>query len=207
MTALTRRAASAANPEEAGRARPARRSDAEILVRLVHSASHGLAFAVWRDLAAEGEDPWAVGRQRVLRESGGSSWRNARIWERGGAPAGGLIGYPIDAEDPLTPEIPMLFRPLIALENQALGTFYINVLAVLEGFQRRGVARALIEDAAETRAAGRDLSLIVADGNRGARRCYEALGFTPEARAPVAFGLGWSSADRDWILMRREAAR
>ena len=64
----------------------------------------------------------------------------------------------------------------VELENRALGTHYVNVLATYAAFRaprgRDGAA------AAGGRAAGAAaLSLIVADGNATARRLYEGFGF------------------------------
>jgi len=58
--------------------------------------------------------------------------------EVGGQVAGGLVAYRIgDAGQPLD-ELPPMFRPLQALENRALGTHYVNVLATYPAFRRHG---------------------------------------------------------------------
>ena len=43
--------------------------------------------------------------------------------------------------------LPAVFRPLQALENRALGTQYVNVLATYPEFRRRGVATRLLDEA------------------------------------------------------------
>jgi ribosomal protein S18 acetylase RimI-like enzyme len=96
-----------------------------------------------------------------------------------------------------------VFRPLQALENRALGTWYVNVLATYPEFRRRGVARQLLAEA-ERQAAGADLSLIVADRNAGARRLYEAFGFRAAAEEPVV-AEDWESESEAWVLMLRPA--
>ena len=69
--------------------------DAQALAELVDFASEGLALYLWAKIAGPGGDPWAVGRERALRETGGFSYRNAVVLEREGRVAAGLIGYPL----------------------------------------------------------------------------------------------------------------
>lgn len=185
--------------------RDATRDDAPGLTQTVHLASEGFALAMWTEMAGPGGDPWALGRARARRDEGGFSWRNARIAERRGQFAGALIGYALDDEpEEIGADTPEVFRPLLELERQAPGTFYINVLAVSQAHRRCGVARALVEDATE-HAGGRDLSLIVAEGNRDARAAYKATGFADVAGARAVGGFGWAPISGDWVLMRRPA--
>jgi ribosomal protein S18 acetylase RimI-like enzyme len=190
-------------PHEPVEVRPARPGDAADLARFVDLASGGLVREVWAGMAEPGEDLFALGARRAARGEGAFSWRNAAIAEVGGAVAGGLVTYRIaDAPEPLD-EVPPLFRPLQALENRALGTQYVNVLATYEPFRRRGVGRALLGEAERRGGAGRAMSLIVGDRNLGARRVYEAFGFRAAASEPVAATGGWTSASRNWVLMIR----
>jgi ribosomal protein S18 acetylase RimI-like enzyme len=93
---------------------------------------------------------------------------------------------------------------LQALENRALGTQYVNVLATFPGFRRRGVARGLLA-AAERRGEGaRGLSLVVADRNLPARRLYESFGFVEAGREPLVKE-GWECESEAWVLMLRPA--
>ena len=61
--------------------------DAQAMADFVHFASEGLALYLWTKMAGPGGDPWAFGRERASRETGGFSYRNA---DRGRArrPAG-----------------------------------------------------------------------------------------------------------------------
>ncbi|HYN46826.1 MAG TPA: hypothetical protein VES64_09055, partial [Allosphingosinicella sp.] len=109
--------------------RAARRDDAPHLARLGNMAGDGLPAYLWARMAEPGEDAWALGERRAARDEGAFSWRNAVIAEVGGTVAGVLISYPVgDAPQPLD-DLPPMFRPLQQLENLALGTHYINVLA------------------------------------------------------------------------------
>ena len=69
--------------------------DAQALAELVDFTSEGLALYLWTKFAGPGGDPWAVGRERALRETGAFSFRNAVVLERDGRAAAGLIGYPL----------------------------------------------------------------------------------------------------------------
>ena len=108
--------------------------------------------------------------------------------------AGGLVSYRIGAVPEPVEGQPPIARPLVELENRALGSHYVNVLATYAPFRGRGVATALLRHAA--RAAGpAALSLIVADGNATARRLYAGFGFVERARRPIVKD-GWESASR-----------
>ena len=72
--------------------------DAQALAELVDFASEGLALYLWTKFAGPGGDPWAVGRERALRETGAFSFRNAVVLERDGRAAAGLIGYPLPGQ-------------------------------------------------------------------------------------------------------------
>jgi ribosomal protein S18 acetylase RimI-like enzyme len=181
--------------------RPATPADAPDLARFVDLASEGMVRRFWAEMAESGADILAVGVRRAERDEGAFSWRNAWVAEVGGAVAGGMVGYPIaDAPEPVE-EAPPIARPLVALENEAPGTWYVNVLATDAPSRGRGVATALLRHAASV-AEGRELSLIVADANATARRLYAAFGFVERARRPVV-NEGWESASREWVLMLR----
>jgi ribosomal protein S18 acetylase RimI-like enzyme len=185
---------------EAPSLRPARRGDSADLAQLVDLASEGLTSYLWAGMAEPGEDAWAVGIRRAARDEGAFSWRNAMVAELDGRMAGALVGYRIgDAPEPLD-ELPAMFRPLQELENRALGTYYVNVLATYPEFRRRGVATRLLEEAGRQGAGARGSSLIVADGNAAARRLYLGFGFREVAEAPIVKE-GWRNGSTAWVLM------
>ncbi len=181
--------------------RPARRADAPDLARLVDLAGEGLPSHLWARMAAPGEDAFAVGVRRAERDAGGFSWRNAVVAEIGGAVAGALVSYRLGAAPEPLDDLPPLFRPLQALENRAPGTEYVNVLATYPAFRRRGVARALLAEAA-ARAGGAGLSLILADRNAPAAALYRALGFVETGREAMVKE-DWACASADWVLLTK----
>jgi ribosomal protein S18 acetylase RimI-like enzyme len=185
--------------------RPATREDAADLARLGDMAGHGLPSFLWRRTAAPGQDPFEIGVARAARDEADFSWRNAAVIEDGGRVAAALVTYPIgDTPEPLEGLGPIV-ATLQALENRALGSQYVNVLAVYPEFRRRGHARRLLEEA-ERRAGGRPLSLIVEDGNVAARRLYDAFGFRVAAEVPMVKE-DWQSDGTAWVLMLRPAAQ
>jgi ribosomal protein S18 acetylase RimI-like enzyme len=146
----------------------------ELGIALVQAGEHrrqvGEAGGAWRD---------GIGCGRSARESGSFSCRNAVVIEHEGQCAGCLIGYEIpDDPPPIAADMPAMFIPLQQLEKMAPSTWYVNVLAVLPQFRNRGYGTELLRLADETgRAlAKRGMSVIVSDGNLGARRLYDRQG-------------------------------
>jgi ribosomal protein S18 acetylase RimI-like enzyme len=186
--------------------RPAVKADAPALAELVNYAGEGMPLYLWGNLAAPGEDPWQIGRARAERETGAFSYRNALVIQRDGECAGCLIGYPIPEQPgPVPSDIPAMFVPLQELENLAPDTWYINVLGVVPQFRNQGLGARLLEEALTiARSLGkRGVSLIVADGNQGARRLYERSGFHERASREL-IKEDWDSESKSWLLLVRE---
>ena len=124
--------------------RAATPQDAPALARLIDIAGEGVPSWLWSQMATEGQSPIEVGEQRARRETGGFSWRNALVSERGGEVAAMMLGYRIDApseEDRAGIEnLPETLQPFVELEHRSAGSFYVNALATLPG--RRGLASA-----------------------------------------------------------------
>jgi ribosomal protein S18 acetylase RimI-like enzyme len=174
-------------------------ADGPVLAKLIVEAGEGLPLVVWREMAEPGEDIWAVGarRQAAKAEEG----RIVVVDEGAGAVAG-LTGYAIGAEPAPLDVVPPLFQPLQELENLALESWYVNVLAALPEERGRGWGTLLLgvaEDIARAEGLSR-ISLIVSAENVGARRLYERRGFSETARRAMVTE-GWREAASDWILM------
>lgn len=185
--------------------RDAKATDAADLVRFINMAADDLPLHFWRQSAGEGGDPWAWGRERAARETGGFSYRNAWLAEVDGAVAACLLGYPAeDAPAPIDPDTPAIFVPLLQLEALAPGSWYLNVLATYPAFRGQGLGSALLAHAeAVTRASGRKvISLIAEDTHQDALRLYRAKGFAEVARRPLVKG-DWQVDAREWILFTR----
>ena len=185
--------------------RPATLSDAPVLAELVNYAGEGMPLYLWAKMAAPGESAWDVGRRRAAREEGSFSYRNATVIEHEGACAGCLVGYEIgDDPAPIGADMPAMFVPLQELENLAPSTWYVNILAVLPQYRGHGLGAGLLARADEIgRRLGKlGMSVIVSDGNPGARRLYERCGYRAIAtRAMVKED--WLSEGRNWILLTK----
>jgi ribosomal protein S18 acetylase RimI-like enzyme len=187
--------------------RPAEKADASALAVLVDIAGEGLPACLWSTLKAPGQSILEVGRERAAREEGGFSYRNAIVAEAGGEIAACLVGYRLD--DPYDlgnlAEIPELVRPLLSLEAQAPGSWYVNVLATFPEFRRQGIGRELLaiaEQKALADGAGA-MSVIVAGENAAAARLYRPAGFAAVAREPIVPFPGYTQTG-DWVLLTKQ---
>lgn len=179
--------------------RPATRADAPDLAWFMNTAGDGLPLAFWQDLAEPGQDPWDIGAARMAVDTGHNSWTNWTIAEHKGEAAGGLVTYVLDECQDLSPDLPPQFRPIIALENLAIGTSTVHVLATATRHRRLGVARRLLRHAAAN-TGGRPLSIIVDSHNTPAVRLYESFGFRETARRPITRPDG-TARGGDWRLL------
>ena len=190
--------------------RPARKADAAALAVLVDIAGEGMPAFMWSMLAAPGQSLLELGRERAQREAGGFSYRNSIVAEIDGEVAASLVGYrlddPYDLEASLA-ETPEIVRPLVRLEAQAPGSWYVNVLATFPEFRRQGIAARLLEIAAQkARAQGApSLSVIVASWNAPAARLYASAGYAGLARE-TALPFPGCPHQGDWVLLVRPLA-
>lgn len=190
--------------------RPARKSDASDLAVLVDIAGEGFACHLWQGLKQPGESALEFGRSRAMREQGGFSYRNSTIAEVDGEVAGVLIGYL--QEDPYPvgdlSEVAEEIRPLILLEAEAPGSWYVNVLAVFPEFHRHGLGAALLKIADDfaAKSGADELSVIVGSWNKPAASLYLRQGYQPRKSLPgVAYGD--FPHDGDWVVMVKQICR
>ncbi len=189
--------------------RPATKRDALHIAALADIAGHGLPAWVWSGARTGGQSIIEVGRARAMREDGDFSYRNAHMLELDGEIAGMVLGYrqpesfgPVDSS-----EVHEVFRPLVELEAEAPGSWYLNIVAVFPEFRGRGLGTTLLGRAeALAKGAGAGLlSLIVESDNHGARRLYDRTGYRERARRAYVSFPGSSRQD-DWLLMVKEIA-
>jgi ribosomal protein S18 acetylase RimI-like enzyme len=188
------------------RFRRAEQADAGILAELINYAGEGLPHYLWSELTQTGETAWDVGRRRAAREDDNFSYRNAVLIEHQGECAGCLIGYEVPDEPvPIAADMPAMFKPLHELGNLAPSTWYVNVLAVVPQLRGKGLGTELLRLADEIgRALGkRGMSIIVSDGNTGARRLYERCGYVAVAARPMVKD-GWVNNGNNWVLLTKQ---
>lgn len=178
-------------------------SDATELADLVNFAGEGLPLHIWKGLAKPGQDPWEIGRARQAAKA-----REGQIVviDHGAGAVAELTGYAIGpTPEMIGPDTPALFRPLLELENEALESWYINVLACYPGQRGQGLGTLLLgvaEQIARDRGLTR-MSVIVADDNTGARRLYERRGYHQIARRPCQRE-DWDTPTREWLLLLKQ---
>ena len=178
--------------------RPAGPEDGLHMAQLVDIAGHGLPRASWAAMAPEGQDPLAFGASRAQRETGGFSYRNARMLQIGAEVAGMLITYHLPPKPQPLNGIQPLARPLQELENLCPGRLYINAIALYPEYRGRGLGFFLLQHAGQGPQA-----LITGDDNSAARALYHRAGFSEAARRPAAGDALWQPSNADWVLLTR----
>lgn len=177
-------------------------ADARELADLVNFAGEGLPLYIWEGLAKDGQDPWEVGRARQterVREG------QIVVVDFGDGAVASLTGYPIGSEPkPIGDDFPALFRPLQELENKALESWYVNVLACYPEYRGQGLGSRLLNLAEQIARDGelRRMSVIVANNNAGARRLYERHGYEEVAALPCVKE-GWETDTEHWVLLTK----
>lgn len=190
--------------------RAANLADASALAVLVDIAGEGGPNWLWHNLAAPGTSALEVGRDRARREEGGFSYRHATLAEIESEIAGCLIGYPlVDPYDlagleDMSPHV----QPLVRLEAQAPGSWYVNVLATFPEFRGQGIGAGLLEiaEAKGLEAGAQAMSIIVGSWNEGARRLYKRAGYDTVATEPAILPPEIPQSG-DWTLMMRPFTR
>ena len=182
--------------------RLAKPTDAPQLAELVNFAGEGLPEYIWTGMAKDGEDPWDIGR---ARQADKASEGQIIVIDQGDGAIAGLTGYSIGPDpEEIGDDFPALFRPLQELENQALNSWYVNVLACYPEHRGHGHGGQLLDIAEEIgRAEGHSqMSVVVASDNVGARRLYERKGYRETAKAPCVKE-GWKTETEDWVLLMK----
>lgn len=188
--------------DETGTLRPAAPDDAPRLAQLINMAGHGLPLYLWQQMAEPGEDPWEIGARRRAERIG---LDETYVIDHGAGAVAGLIGYAQPPEPaPIPSDLPAMFVPLQELENLAPASWYVHVLAVLPEARGRGLGTRLLRHAESlARTAGLTrMSIIVENGNPGARQLYERQGFCETATRPLVDGK-WGTQSTAWVLLEK----
>lgn len=175
-------------------------ADAPQLAELVNFAGEGMPLHVWTSLAKEGEDPWDFGRRRQAKKA---KQGEIVVMDFGCGAVAGLTGYVIGPKpEEIDAGFPAMFRPLQELENQALNSWYVNVLACYPEHRGHGHGSYLLSLAEDMcRAEGlQRMSLIVASTNTGAKRLYERTGFV-QVTQTACVKETWETDIENWELM------
>ena len=169
--------------------RRATKEDGRALAELVDIAGDGIPSHLWSRSAKAGQSPVEVGVERVSRENANFSYRNAVVTEVEGTVAAMMLAYrlPDEQADVNLDDLPDLIRPLVELELEVPGSFYINALAAYPEYRGLGLGTRLLEAAhtLASKAGCETLSLEVFSQNKGAVRLYERHGYKTLASLPV----------------------
>lgn len=185
--------------------RPARLEDAPRLAQLINMAGHGLPLYLWQQMAGPGEDPWEIGARRRAERIGQDE---TYVIATGAGAVAGLIGYAQPPEPaPIPDDLPAMFVPMQELENLAPASWYVHVLAVLPEARGQGYGTRLLRhaEALARKAALTRMSIIVENGNTGARKLYERQGFSETASRPLVDG-AWGTQSTAWVLLEKSLA-
>ena len=166
--------------------RAAAREDAPALAYLINEAGEGLPHYFWQKNEA-GIDAWQHGIERAARDEGDFSWRNAYVVVRDDRVVAMVLGFVVTEQNVDPGVIPALVYPLAQLEQQAVGSWYINALATLPECRGQGLGTELLAlaHALAFTSGCKTLSLQNFTNNSRARRLYEREGFRETARLPM----------------------
>lgn len=186
--------------------RPATLSDANSFAVLIDIAGNGLPNKTWFDHVDPRHSALEEGRQVVRRNEGEDYYRNTTVALIGTEIAACLIGglpenlYDLSRID----KKPALFRPVARLAAQAVGTWYVDVMASFSEFLGQGLGTKLLELAASKaeEIGAPATSIVVGSWNDGAARLYGRSGYRPAGRARASLPTGFPQAV-DWVLMTR----
>jgi ribosomal protein S18 acetylase RimI-like enzyme len=187
--------------------RPATKRDALCIAALADIAGHGMPCWFWNEIREREQSVFEFARARAGSDDGMFSYQKVHVVEVDGDVAGMLLGQrqPDPYEFGDLAEVHEVFRPMIELEAEAPGSWYVNMLACFPEYRGQGLGAHLLGRAEalaqETGATG--LSLIVESENEGARRLYERTGYRDKARRRFVPFPG-STHEGDWVLMVKE---
>ena len=185
--------------------RRAERRDAAELAILVDLSSHGIASWLWYGAVLDGTTQTALehGRNQLRRDEERAGWKDASLAEVDGETAGVVIGHLVDASfaDEAAPH--PVFEPILRLQQQVIGHWFIDSVGVYLHHRGHGIGRKLL-DHELARAAGRSVSLITESTNEVALGLYKSRGFAEAARL-ASVSIDDNSKQHDWVLLTRSA--
>lgn len=181
--------------------RDASRADAADLALLVDIASHGFASWLWHGAVAAGtaDTPLEQGRSTLAEDGGIGAWQHATVAELEGAIAGAAIGYRLTEAVRDMEAAHAVLEPIMALQKQAVGSWFVSTLAVYRQLRGKGVGRCLLLDQMR-RAGDGPVSLITESHSELAQALYRRHGFSERARLD-AMPLFEKARRHAWVLM------
>ncbi|MEM7094315.1 MAG: GNAT family N-acetyltransferase [Actinomycetota bacterium] len=179
--------------------------DASHLAILADAATRRLVSWLWDEGASPGQSSLEVGRTLILDHTDSPTHlSNWVVAEQAGLIVGALNSGVLDAPPPPSKRSAEVLRPLNALKDLVVGSWYVAVASTHPEFRGQGVGRMLLAHGERSAAAeGCDsITLMVGSFNEDARRLYERIGFAEQARRPFHPFPG-SDDPGEWILMAK----
>lgn len=178
------------------------------LACLINIAGDGIPKCLWKSEVSDNQTAMQLGANKVARNSGGFSYRHARVITKNGQLLGMHLSYAL--EDPYydlesSSDYPDFIQPLVDLESQAIGSWYINAIAVHMSHRRCGLGRLLMQDTEQLAQRNNfsSLSLIVSSNNELAYRFYKSLNFKKTV-VKKAIKHEQIQPAAEWILMIKD---
>lgn len=162
--------------------RKAKISDAKIAVKLLYIAAGELLF----DLTGTNNENSALlkAEEFFISKNNRMSFENIYLYEISGVVAGLMCLYDGEKAEILDEALNENLRNLgknYTIEKECENDFYLDSLAVLPEFRRRGISSELINYAFEiSHENGKFLSLLVDCENKIAQQTYDKMGFCYE---------------------------
>ena len=186
--------------------RKAVREDSPDIARLFLISSDGLAEYIWSKVAEPGETVIEAGARRYAREGVAFSFENCLIAEKEGVTVGMAHSFEMEEDAEADAESDPVLKPYSELEDY--GSLYLSGIAILDEHRKAGIGMALM-GAVNQRAKNLSLpriSLICFEGNEGAMRLYQRLGFRELDRRAVVPHPALHYQDGDAVLLARDSS-
>lgn len=168
--------------------RQATSEDGLALAQLIDIAGEGVPTWLWQRACADSQRPIDIGIERARRREGGFSYTNATLAVSGDTICGMVLAYPItEMPGDDIDGLPAPIRPFVDLEKHAVGSWYINALAVFPAYQGLGIGTRLLAHAEKTACDGgyHEMTIQVYEQNYGAVRLYKSFGCSEKTTSPV----------------------
>lgn len=157
------------------------RHSADIAI-LFDMAFRGFAAMQWEDMTIDCDTEFETGKKRAERQSedGAFSYQNATIARIDDFVAGMLLSYVLpDPADVDHTDFNEDIDPILRLEEQVIGSRYINACTVYSDYRRMGIGSLLMNDviAKAKKAGDKQLSAIIDQENELGAMLLDKFGF------------------------------
>lgn len=180
--------------------RPATPLDAGVIAEMAVTETEGLMSSFWGAMAASNETATETGVRQIKLDHGVFSWKNATIALIDDEPAGVMISEVLAAvPEPIEEDMHPIIRPIVKLQNDALETRFISLIAIFGEYRRQHIGEKLLEYA-EAHAGPRGVSAISTNANAVGQEFFFSQGYTRISEAPL-ISTNWDTQSNRWYLL------